>query len=180
MSTPPEPSNQPPPPSATPGNGEQHKESNKLAVELTKQFLTLAVGGIGFVIGLLSTDGNLLPKPVSIIALVGFAISTGAGFLYFMRTVWEIRQHNSYCIFNADLQSLARWQLYTFFAVVVLVGVFAVVRKGSSTQATLAQQSTNTMLEIHNGTNIIREPIFEKSKVTIVISNGNLSLGVTP
>jgi hypothetical protein len=180
LTPPPAPAQQP-----LPNNSDSHKESAKLAIELTKQFITLAVGAIGFVIGLLSSNLDLMPKTVSVACLIGFAASVVCGLFFFMCAVGEINLNSNFDVYHSRLRFFGAGQLFLFLLCVAMLGFFAVKRIYSpnpvSASMTATTNAASAILEVKIGSKEIRHPIFEKSKVSLVLStNEQVSISVEP
>jgi hypothetical protein len=100
----------------TPNNHEE--EAAKLGFDLTKQFITFALGGIAFVVGLYFST----PNAVSIVLLWStvavFAVSTILGLAFLMHGVNILSVQRSYDIYATSLRFLSGLQI-----ILVLIGV---------------------------------------------------------
>lgn len=102
-------------------SAQKHKDSCAYAVEIAKQFLTFAAGGIAFVVALSQSSSSRHPC-ILLATFLLLAMSTFFGLLYLMSLVGHIRSHNCYDVFTGKLRSLAITQILAFVAGVLLLG----------------------------------------------------------
>jgi hypothetical protein len=102
---------------------DQHqKDSCSYAVEIAKQFLTLASAGLAFLVGLaLSAQG-----PVSWLWYLCAAlllISIGAGLAFVMSVVAHVNQEKRYDVYTGMLKRYSLVQIGSFFGAVILLAL---------------------------------------------------------
>lgn len=98
--------------------GNHEEEAAKLAFDLTKQFITLALGGIAFVVGLYFSTPNAVSMVLFWSTVGVFAGSTILGLAFLMHGVNILSVQRSYDIYATSLRFLAGLQI-----ILVLIGV---------------------------------------------------------
>jgi hypothetical protein len=148
------------------------KAAMNLACGLTSQFITLAIGGIGFAAGL----AYALPTTISTAALwltLGiFGASVVFGLLFFMHGISQINDHKSYDVYAGGLRIMAGLQI-----LLVLLGViFLCLLLNTSVK----RHSTDKIIQISAGENSLTYPIdaaknykveIDGNKVNVISSN---------
>ena len=100
-------------------NSEHHKKSCEFAVDLIKQFLALACGGIAFVIGLVfSEHAELLDKVTVSASLCFFAASVICGWLGYMNIIGKVSRKDDYNIYGGFMQIVSIVQILLFLLAV--------------------------------------------------------------
>lgn len=94
------------------------KEAAKLGFDLTKQFLTLALGGIAFVVGLSFSTPSAVSSILLWTTLGMFGLSAIFGLFFLMHGINILSVQKSYDIYATSLRFLAALQV-----LLVLVGV---------------------------------------------------------
>jgi len=94
------------------------KKAAELGFDLTKQFITLALAGIAFVVGLSFNSPGTVPALLLWPTVGVFGLSTVLGLLFLMRGVNQLSIQKSYDIYASSLTVLAGSQI-----VLVLIGV---------------------------------------------------------
>lgn len=100
------------------------KKAADLAFDVTKQFLTLALAGIAFIVGLsFNTPGAI--SALMLWATVGvFGVSAVFGLLFLMRGVHQLSEKKTYDVYATSLRSLSAFQIIlVLFGVVLLVPI---------------------------------------------------------
>jgi hypothetical protein len=99
------------------------KKAADLSFDLTKQFLTLAFGGIAFVVGLsFSTPGAI--SALMLWLVVGtFGVSAALGILFLMNGVNRLGIQKSFDVYASSLRFLAILQIVTMLLGTVFLGL---------------------------------------------------------
>jgi hypothetical protein len=97
---------------------DHEQEAAKLGFDVTKQFITLAIGGIAFVVGLSFSTPTAISSILLWSAVVVFAISAVFGLLFLMHGVNTLSIQKSYNVNATSLRFLAGLQI-----ILVLVGI---------------------------------------------------------
>lgn len=150
------------------------QEAAKLGFDLTKQFITLAVGGIAFVVGLSFST----PTAVSSILLwstIGvFAVSAILGLFFLMHGVNILSVQKSYDIYATSLRFLAGLQVILVLGGMILLcpilyhrPAAAVAKPGNSIRIQLAPQQS------------LSYPIEPNKNYTIEIDAGKVKFSAT-
>lgn len=154
---------------------DHEKEAAKLSFDLTKQFITLAVGGIAFVVGLSYSS----PAAVSSILLWGtigmFGFSAILGLLFLMRGVNTLSVQKSYDVYATSLRVLAGLQI-----LLVLVGVILLCPILYERPTAKASAPETKTVQIQVGSQqTISYPIEPEKNITIEIDNGKVKFSAT-
>jgi hypothetical protein len=147
------------------------KKAADLGFDLTKQFLTLAFGGIAFIVGLsFNTPGAI--SSFMLWGVVGtFAVSAALGLCFLMHGVSLLHVHNSYDIYASSLRILAVAQI-----VLVLLGVGLLVPVLSARSAKKPRLSGNS-IEIRADPNqSVIYPIDPEKSITIELEAGKIKV----
>ena len=97
---------------------DHEQEAAKLSFDITKQFITIAVGGIAFVVGL-SVSSPTTISSFLLWATIGiFVVSAGFGLLFLMHGVNTLSIKKSYDVYATGLRFLSIFQI-----LLVLLGV---------------------------------------------------------
>ncbi len=103
-------------------NRERHKESCKYAVEISKQFMTLGVAAIAFVVSLLLAEKFIISKDCSYTLMVILGISVLFGIIFLMSVVGHINRTENYDVYTGKLRFFASGQVILFFVAMVVIG----------------------------------------------------------
>ena len=156
-----------------PNNHEE--EAAKLGFDLTKQFITLALGGIAFVVGLSFST----PTAVSSILLwstVGvFALSAIFGLFFLMHGVNILSIDKSYDIYATSLRVLAALQILLVLVGVVLLIPILYHRPDSTDTA----NTSNTIKIQIDSQKSISYPVEKDKSYTIEMDNGKIKFSAT-
>lgn len=99
---------------------DEHKQkAAELGFDLTKQFLTLAFGGIAFVVGISFSTPSAVSTALLWWAIGLFAASCVAGLLFLMQGVNHLSEQKSFDIYAASLRVLSVLQILFVIAGVV-------------------------------------------------------------
>lgn len=100
------------------------QEAAKLSFDVTKQFLTLAIGGIAFVVGVSFSSPNAISSFLLWFTIVVFGLSAAFGLFFLLHGVNTLSVQKSYDIYATSLRWLAGLQIVlVLFGVVLLVPI---------------------------------------------------------
>lgn len=103
------------------GDNQRVKDACSFAVEIAKQFITLAAAGIAFVVGLaMSGKSPVLWVHIAVISALSASVLFGLVFL--MSVVGHIHKSGSYDIYAGHLKAVAAIQIVLFLLSVVGLG----------------------------------------------------------
>ncbi len=148
---------------------EHQQKAAELGFDVTKQFLTLALSGIAFVVGLSFSSPNVV-STILLWSTVGmFGGSAVLGLLFLMRGVNILSVHSSYDIYATSLRWLSGAQI-----LLVLVGVSLLVpilyhRADGALGGTDAR-----VIEIKVGEQSVRYPVESDKNYTIELDGSNV------
>jgi hypothetical protein len=101
---------------------ENHEqEAAKLSFDLTKQFITLAVGGIAFVVGLSYSSPTTISSLLLWATIGVFGLSAVLGLFFLMHGVNTLSVQKSYDVYATSLRVLAGFQILLVLAGVILL-----------------------------------------------------------
>lgn len=149
------------------------EEAAKLGFDLTKQFITLAVGGIAFVVGL----SYSAPTAISSLLLWGtiavFGSSAFLGLFFLMHGVNTLSEKKSYDIYATSLRLLAASQI-----VLVLVGV-ALLCPILYWRPATKEASDSKQIQIKLPDQSVSYPIEADKNYTLELENGKVTFSAT-
>lgn len=153
---------------------ENHQEeAAKLGFDLTKQFITLAVGGIAFVVGL----SYSAPTAISSFLLWGtigvFGCSALLGLFFLMHGVNTLSEKKSYDIYATSFRLLAASQI-----VLVLLGVALLCPILYGRPAT-KDTAESKQIQIKLQDQMLSYPVEADKNYTIELENGNVKFSAT-
>jgi uncharacterized membrane protein YczE len=108
-------------------NDDHYKDSCKYSIEIAKQFITLASGGVAFVVGLLISS-NKVASYLFYWLSGSFILSIGFGLIYVMSTIAHINKEQNYNVYSPKLKFLAATQII-FFIIGLILLVYTVLWK---------------------------------------------------
>lgn len=114
---------------------DRHIDSCKYAVDLSKQFITLASGGLAFMAGLALSSGARCSLCMAIAAFVCFAVSILLGLLFVMKAVGLISKESNYDVYTKSLRIVAALQIAAFLAGALLLGIQTISLCGNKASA---------------------------------------------
>lgn len=150
----------------------QLKDSCSYAVEIAKQFLTLACASIAFVIGLATAHPSLISSCKIWLALVMLAVSVLAGLVFLMKVVGHINGENDYNIYGQGFRWLAIIQIGLFAASLVFVGFIALQSIAEAPVKTVAV-ALPAQLKITFAGKTVEHPVYPHSAVEIDLKKGD-------
>jgi hypothetical protein len=152
---------------------ECEKKAAELGFDLTKQFLTLAFGGIAFVVGLsFSTPGavSLLMLWLVIGAFGGSAI---LGLVFLMHGVNLLSVKQSYDIYASSLRAFAIFQIIFMLIGTALLGLLLKHHSSATTQ-------TARDVEIRtDAQHSVRYPLDPDKNITVELDGGKLKVSTS-
>jgi hypothetical protein len=98
----------------------KHKAAD-LSFDLSKQFLSIAFGGLAFAIGISTADGRASSTWLFWAAVIVFALSAVLGFLFMMRGVADFSGKKSFDIFETGARLMSSFQIIFVFAGVIML-----------------------------------------------------------
>jgi len=112
---------EPPPSPENPELPHEHEqEAAKLAFDITKQFITIAIGGIAFVVGLYSSSPTAVSSFLLWTTVVVFGLSALFGLVFLMHGVSLLSIDKSYDVYATGLRFLSIFQIVLVFLGVIL------------------------------------------------------------
>jgi hypothetical protein len=100
------------------------KDSATLAGDITRQFISIAFGGIGFAIGILHTSSAVILGYAAWLVLALFGLSAVFGLLFLMHLTWQVAVEKSYDIYAGGLRILSALQVSIAIAGIILLCIF--------------------------------------------------------
>jgi hypothetical protein len=146
------------------------EEAARLGFDLTKQFITLAVGGIAFVVGLSFSTPTVVSSLLLWSTIGVFAVSAVLGLFFLMHGVNILSVQKSYDIYATSLRFLAGLQI-----VLVLVGMVLlcpILYQRPATPATRKENSIHVQLSPQQS---ISYPVEADKSYTVEIENGKVT-----
>ncbi len=153
---------------------EHKKEAAKLGFDLTKQFLTLAFGGIAFVVGVASSRPGAISSLLLWWSIGLFAASSVFGLLFLMRGVNRLSEEESFDIYAATIRVFSAFQILFVAAGVVLLCV-VVIRRGGGTAN---DPSRVIEVKLQNG-QFVSYPIEPDKNISVEVEDGKIKVSAT-
>ena len=101
------------------------KDATQLSFDITRQFITITLGGIGFAVGLAGASGAVVSVVLFWAILIIFGLSTLFGLLFLMHGVHRLHVVKSYNVYARGLRITSACQiLLAFFGVTLLCFFF--------------------------------------------------------
>ncbi len=152
------------------------KESAKLGIDVAKQFLTLALGGLAFIVGWVMAGKTVISSALAVCCVVLFGISVLFGLLFLMCAVGHINKDQNYNVYTPTLRFLSSLQILLFMVGVALLAVMTFTKVISSQVHGSAAE-----LEIKMPGKEIRQPVYPNSVVNVTITEtGRIEIAVKP
>ncbi|HEY5296437.1 MAG TPA: hypothetical protein VIK59_00775 [Verrucomicrobiae bacterium] len=148
---------------------EYKQKAAELGFDLTKQFLTLAFGGIAFVVGISFSTPSAVSTALLWWAIGLFSASCIAGLLFLMCGVSHLNEKKNFDIYAMSLRTLSVLQI-----IFVIVGVVMLCPIVNHRPAHL-QDSKSSSIEIHVNGQSMTYPIESEKYVTIQFSGSNFT-----
>jgi len=152
------------------------KDSAEVGLDLTKQFITLAIGALGFVVAGAVSGAFLLPYRVLLWSLLFLAASIALGLGVIMRVI-NLKQRGVCDINEVRVRVLAMLQIGLFSAAIIILGLHTINNYGGAA----AKQQQPTAIRISSGSNEVSYPLVAPSEVVIKVAGPDqIDLKVTP
>jgi hypothetical protein len=129
---------------------EAAKDGCNYCLDLSKQFIAFAAGGLAFVVGLATADASRPSLWLTTPALICFAISMLAGLTFHMKLIGNVSGERNYDAFDPGLTRIAQFQMLLFASGVLILGVITVMNSFRGRSAKLHKQSVE--IQTHQGT----------------------------
>ena len=155
--------------------GNHQEEAAKLGFDLTKQFITLAIGGIAFVVGMTVSNPSAISS-LLLWSIIGvFALSVILGLFFLLHGVNILCIQRSYDIYATSLRFLAGAQI---ILVLLGVGLLVPVLYGLSPKGN--EPPTGGEITIENsGGQRLSYPVDATKDYQIEMSNGRVTFSTT-
>lgn len=156
-----------------PDNHEQ--EAAKLSFDLTKQFITLAVGGIAFVVGLSYSAPTAISAVLLWSTIAVFGLSAVFGLFFLMHGVNTLSVQKSYDVYATSLRVLAALQILLVLGGVILLCPILYHRPATKPAAT---DTKAIQVQLAPG-QTLSYPVETDKNYTIEIENGKVKFSAT-
>jgi hypothetical protein len=133
-------------------SGEHQQKAAELGFDLTKQFLTLAFGGIAFVVGISFSTPSAVSTTILWSAIGLFSASCLFGLLFLMRGVNHLNEKKSFDIYASSLRVLSILQILFVLAGVIMLCPIVNHRQSPPAESQGSIVVQNVTLEL-NGSN---------------------------
>jgi len=144
------------------------KKAADLSFDLTKQFLTLAFGGIAFVVGLSFSTPGIISALMLWLVISAFGGSALLGLLFLMCGVSQLGQ-KTFDVYSSTLRVLSVLQIVTMLIGTIFLGVLV---KNHRTQA-----EHNRTFEVRtDASHSVTYPLDPDKNVTVEIDGGKLKV----
>lgn len=121
---------------------DQVSKGHDLAFEVSRQFLTLSLGGIGFAVGVTGQQPEVFSTWMFWVAILSFGLSMVVGFMFLMNGVSTLGQGQDFDVYGKLPRTLSILQV-----VFVLVGSVLILGIHSQTVST-EPKVTNIVVEV--------------------------------
>ncbi len=154
---------------------DEHKKSAaELAFDVTRQFLTLAFGGIAFVVGLSFSSPDAVSQTFLWWTIGLFSASAVFGLLVLMNGVGKISEESTFDIYSSSLRLFSIVQILLIIAGTALL--IPIVSNGGS-----ANEQPTANIEISNGgSESISYPIDPASSYEVEVTKDKISIKAEP
>jgi hypothetical protein len=156
-------------------NEQHHRDSCLYSVEIAKQFIALAIGGVAFVVATAIASTNV-PNTFFWSATL-FVVSIGFGLGYVMSVIAHINKAENYDVYTVQLKFIAAIQMLTFFASVVLL-VYVVLWKLNN-NAKLPSVNGPTISVISGNNTLTQQQVSNKDVEITINTQGEINFKTT-
>lgn len=146
------------------------KDSGALSTEVAKQFISLALGGVAFVTGLVFSGKAEISLGSLSVIYICFGSSSIFGLLFLMNRVALISQDGKYDPFAGLPRTFSTIQILAFLAGVVWLSVLTVKEISE-----INQPADSRVLEIMVDEDTVRYPVPDSGRIEVVVSD---SIGI--
>jgi hypothetical protein len=153
---------------------DHEQEAAKLSFDVTKQFITLAIGGIAFVVGLSFSTPTAISSILLWSTIVVFAASAVFGLFFLMHGVNILSVQKSYDVYATSLRFLAGLQIILVLIGVVLLCPILYHRPAAST----LKDSKNIRIQLAPQQSL-SYPVEADKNYTIEIESGKVKFSAT-
>jgi hypothetical protein len=148
-------------------NENHHRDSCQYSVDIAKQFITLAAGGVAFIVGL--ATASTTTAPYSFYWVTGlFIFSIAMGLIYAMSVVAHVNKTQNYNVYTPQLKALASLQILSFLFGVIFLS-YAVLWKLDNKKEQNAEDKSN--LEIVVSGKQIKYTVDKETKINLKIAS---------
>ena len=144
---------------------EAAKDGCNYSLDLSKQFITFAAGGLAFVVGLATAEASRPSLWLTLPALISFAASMLAGLVFHMKVTGNVATERNYDAFDPALTLLAKIQMLLFAFGVLILGVITVMNSMGSA----GKDSKKDLLRIESSQGAINIPLTEPVAIHLEI-----------
>lgn len=121
---------------------DQVSKGQDLAFDVSRQFLTLSLGGIGFAVGVTGQQPEVFLTCIFWVAILSFVFSMALGFMFLMNGVSTLGQGQGFDVYGRLPRTLSGLQV-----IFVLVGSVLILVIHSQTVSTVPKV-TNVVVEV--------------------------------
>jgi len=147
---------------------EYQQKAAELGFDLTKQFLTLAFGGIAFVVGLSFSNPSAVSTTLLWVAIGLFSASCLFGLMFLMKGVNHLSEKKSFDIYATSLRVLSILQI--IFVLGVVIALFPIVNHRTPSP------ETKGSIQVHvNGKSSVTYPSEQDENVIIELNGSNFT-----
>jgi hypothetical protein len=137
---------------------EYKQKAAELGFDLTKQFLTLAFGGIAFVVGISFSSPSAVSTTLLWWAIALFSASCIMGLLFLMRGVNHLSEKRSFDIYATSLRTLSILQILFVIAGVIMLCPIVNHRPPPSSESGATIENVTIILNGSNFTFSAKKP----------------------
>ena len=159
--------------SETSRHSPHEQDAANLAFDLTRQFITLAVGGIGFAVGIHHAAPTAASAVMFWAILSVFGGSAIFGLAFLMHGIGRLYQDKSYDVYATGLRVLSILQIL----LVAFGGILLCSFLGKSTG--VPNDATNGSIQVKVGDDLLTYPHETDKNYTIGIENGKVNFSAT-
>ena len=147
-------------------NENHHRDSCQYSVDIAKQFITLAAGGVAFIVGLAMATSTAIPQSFYWVTSL-FIFSIAMGLIYAMSVVAHVNKTQNYNVYSLQLKALASVQIVSFLLGVIFLS-YAVLWKLENNKD---QHTTDKPhLEIFVSGKQVKYSVDKETKINLIIA----------
>jgi hypothetical protein len=144
------------------------KDAAYLAFDVTRQFLTIAIGGIGFTLGLAYANPAINSSLLFNASLIVYALSVASGLLFLMHSVGKLSSDRSYNIYSRGLRVLSAMQI--LLVVLGTILLYCILRNPPESPV----RPANGVIVIQTGVNSMTYPHESGKNYSIEFNGGDI------
>jgi hypothetical protein len=149
------------------------QDAAHLAFDLARQFITIAIGGIGFTVGIAYASPVLFSSALIWIILLAFGATVLFGLLFIMHGIGILSQDKSYNVYIPSLRAISFIQILSAIVGIGLLCVF--LRSHVNTD----DEANSNDIQIKLGENILTYPNDSGKNYTIEIDKEKITFSAT-